>query len=149
MSCLNQVDRSQVAEEMNRRFANEHQSSSRKRVVTYYPMYDVHNFLRDDLSVVLLAVPLIDFADTVTDLPYEKLSGKLVVEVCRLSAHPKEILLQHLPPDVDVLCTHPMFGSPRQDNNDQDVYDHDQDDRGMLWDDLPFVYEPVHIHHEE
>lgn len=46
---------------------------------------------------------------------------------------PKQLLLSHLPPEVDILCTHPMFGP----------------DSGKAgWHGLNFMYERVRIQGE-
>jgi len=72
-----------------------------------------------------------DFEKTVSSLPANILKGKLVAEVCPLSIHPKQILLQYLGPDVDIICSTPMFGS--------DV---------SGWDGQPMIYEKVRISDE-
>ncbi|KAL5568862.1 hypothetical protein UlMin_025437 [Ulmus minor] len=50
----------------------------------------------------------------------------LFIDVLSIKEHPKEVLLQVLPEESDVLCTHPMFG-PESGRN--------------RWKDLTFVYE--------
>jgi len=67
-----------------------------------------------------------DFEKTVSSLPPNDLKGKLVVEVCPLSSLPKQILLQYLGPDVDIISSTPMIGN-----------------KG--WDGQPLIYEKVRI----
>lgn len=43
---------------------------------------------------------------------------------------PKQLLLNMLPPEVDILCTHPMFGP---------------DSGKGSWEGLNFMYEPVRV----
>jgi prephenate dehydrogenase len=43
-------------------------------------------------------------------LPRDALKGVLVVDVLNVKAHPKAALVELLPPEADVICTHPMFG---------------------------------------
>ena len=88
-----------------------------------------------NVDVVVLAVPLIDFEDVVLSLPQDRLRGKLVVEVCPLSAYPKAILLRHFGPEVDILSTHPMFGP----SSGEDPY------AEPSWDGRPLVYEKARI----
>ena len=44
-------------------------------------------------------------------LPVQRLKrSTLFVDVLSVKEFPKRLLLRALPPEVDVLCTHPMFG---------------------------------------
>jgi len=47
-----------------------------------------------------------------------------------LQCHPKKTMLDVLPADTDILCTHPMFGPESGKDG---------------WQGLPFVYERVRI----
>jgi prephenate dehydrogenase len=53
-----------------------------------------------------------------------------VVDVLSVKAMPKKVLLEVLGEDVDILCTHPMFGP---------------ESGKYSWRHLPFVFERVHI----
>eukprot|EP00550_Attheya_septentrionalis_P003837 CAMPEP_0198283940 /NCGR_PEP_ID=MMETSP1449-20131203/3526_1 /TAXON_ID=420275 /ORGANISM="Attheya septentrionalis, Strain CCMP2084" /LENGTH=740 /DNA_ID=CAMNT_0043980843 /DNA_START=197 /DNA_END=2419 /DNA_ORIENTATION=+ len=116
VSCMDPLDKSKEAEAQG---------------VDYFPPFESLSFL-SDLDVVILAVPLIDFDAVVSSLPADQLRGKLIVEVCPLSEHPKSVLMRHLGKDVDVICSHPMFGPRNSPSNGG-------------WDGLPFVYEKVRI----
>lgn len=119
VSCIDRIDRSAEAKQLG---------------VEHYQSFDAAKFL-ENLDVVVLAVPLVDFEDVVLSLPADRLRGKLVVEVCPLSAYPKSILLKHLGPEVDILSSHPMFGATA----------HDDPYSGATWDGRPMVYEKVRI----
>ena len=122
--CIDQMDRSKEADRTD---------------VEYYPMFDMHNFL-EDLDVVVFAVPLIEFEDVIKNIAANQLSGKLVVEVCPLSGHPKKVLLNHLGGDVDILSTHPMFGpSDRSGTIEDDAH------LKYSWDGQPMVYDMVRV----
>ena len=122
--CIDQMDRSKEADRTD---------------VEYYPMFDMHNFL-EDLDVVVFAVPLIEFEDVIKNIAANQLSGKLVVEVCPLSAHPKKVLLNHLGGDADILSTHPMFGpSDRSGTIEDDAH------LKYSWDGQPMVYDMVRV----
>lgn len=108
---------------------------ARKAGATYFPFYELSKFL-DELDVVVLAVPMTDFESLVKSLPSHKLRGKLVVDVCPLNEHPKVVMLENLPADVDILCTHPMI-TPH--GSDEDPYD------GTSWHGRPVVYDKVRI----
>ena len=63
------------------------------------------------VDVVVISVSILSFESTVLTLaPY--LSGRdiLVSDVLSVKEHARNVLLKHLPPSVDIVCTHPMFG---------------------------------------
>lgn len=122
--CIDKLDRSKEADRTG---------------LEYFPMFDVSNFL-EGLDVVVIAVPLIEFEDVVKSIPANELAGKLVVEVCPLSSHPKKVLMRYLGPDVDIMSTHPMFGpSDRSGTIEDDAH------LKHGWDGQPMVYDKVRI----
>ncbi|KAL4397831.1 hypothetical protein AHAS_Ahas01G0231200 [Arachis hypogaea] len=58
----------------------------------------------------------------------------LFVDVLSVKEFPRNLFLQHLPHDFDVLCTHPMFGPESGKNG---------------WKNLPLVYDKVRIGNEK
>ena len=86
----------------------------------YIPLSDLESFVMEDsLDVIVVAVSIVSFEDTVKDLvPLLKKrmemkgasSCPLIVDVLSVKEHPRNILLDLLPEECDVLCTHPMFG---------------------------------------
>jgi len=56
--------------------------------------------------------------------------GPLVVDVLSVKEHARKVLLELLPPECDILCTHPMFGPDSGKNG---------------WTNLNFVYEKTRI----
>jgi prephenate dehydratase/prephenate dehydrogenase len=119
IACIDKVDKSKDAQTLG---------------VEYYPLFDMGEFLEKS-DIIIVAVPMIDFEDVILTLPADRLRGKLVVEVCPLSAHPKSVLLRHFGPEVDILSTHPMFGPTSK----EDPYS------SPSWDGRPLVYEKVRI----
>ena len=97
--------------------------------IEFYPKYDASTFL-NNVDVVVLSVPLVDFEEAVQSLPLDKLKGKLVVEVCRLGVHPKEVLLQYMPQSVDIISSTPMFGPGSSSES---------------WDGLPLLFEKIRV----
>ena len=90
---------------------------------------DVDGFVQQRPDVVVLAVSILSFQDTVASFPWSSLpSSCLVVDVLSVKLHPKKILLSSLPPHLSLLCTHPMFGP---------------DSGKYSWKALPFMYEKV------
>jgi arogenate dehydrogenase (NADP+) len=67
----------------------------------------------------------------VKKLPVQRLKrSTLFVDVLSVKVFPKNLLLEVLPSEVDILCTHPMFGP---------------DSGKGRWDGLNFMYEKVRI----
>lgn len=105
---------------------------------TYVPLSDPEAFLDHDLDVVIMAVSIVSFEDTVkqfvpalTKYVGKNNKGPLLVDVLSVKEHAREIMLRHLPAECDVLCTHPMFGPDSGANG---------------WHNLNFVYEKTRIH---
>eukprot|EP00977_Amphora_coffeiformis_P019889 scaffold7575_cov159-Amphora_coffeaeformis.AAC.4 len=105
--------------------------------VEYFSDFELTKFL-SDLDVVVLAVPLTQFRETVDSLPAVDLKGKLVVETSVLKSHPKQVLLEAYGnhPEIDILSTHPMVSSVLTEDNPY---------ASSEWDGRPLVYEKVRI----
>lgn len=116
--CIDPLDRSHQAELIHAK---------------YFPTFEINAFLQD-IDVIVLAVPLLNFEDVVSSLPVNQLHDKLVVEVCSLSAYPKRVLLQHLGPTVDLISANALFGQARSSHEES-------------WEGLPLLYERVRISH--
>ena len=63
-------------------------------------------------------------------LPAELLRGRLIVDVLSVKQYAKKVLLDGLPAEADILCTHPMFGPESGKNS---------------WHGLPLVFEQVRV----
>ena len=111
--------------------------------VKYVPLTDPESFLAEDLDVIVVAVSILSFEGTVRALaPHlaaylerrqqggEGGHGPLVVDVLSVKEHPRTVLIDLLPPECDILCTHPMFGPDSGKNG---------------WSGLTFVYERTRI----
>ncbi|GJQ09088.1 hypothetical protein GpartN1_g879.t1 [Galdieria partita] len=88
------------------------------------------DMLDHEPDVVLFCTSITSTRSVIEAFPIDALRGKLVVDVLSVKAYPKKLLLELLPPGVDILCTHPMFG-PESGRHS--------------WKSLPFVYEQVRI----
>lgn len=96
----------------------------------FFPLYDISPFLKIDCDVIIMAVSIISFEEVLRILPKEMLRGKLIVDVLSVKAHAKKTMLNLLPEECDVLCTHPMFGP----------------ESGKYgWQGLPFLYDKVRV----
>jgi len=61
-------------------------------------------------DTIFVAVPIRDFAGLMEDLS-DKISGKkIIIDVCSVKVHPKQMMLDHLPDEIDIIATHPLFG---------------------------------------
>ena len=106
----------------------------------YIPLSDLESFvMEDDLDVIVVAVSIVSFEDTVKELvPHlrKRIETKgagscpLIVDVLSVKEHARKVFLEHLPAECDVLCTHPMFGP---------------DSAKHGWQDQTFVYERTRV----
>ena len=91
-----------------------------------------------DLDVIVVAVSILSFEATVQQLaPHLRAHvnvspqrAPLVVDVLSVKEHARKVLLQYLPPECDIMCSHPMFGPDSGKNG---------------WYGLNFVYEKTRI----
>ena len=111
--------------------------------VTYIPLSNPAAFLDQQLDVIVFCVSITSFEDTVRQftpslkihVAKERARGgihvaPLIVDVLSVKEHARDILLEELPPECDILCTHPMFGPDSGRNG---------------WKGLNFVYEKTRI----
>jgi arogenate dehydrogenase (NADP+) len=111
----------------------------------YIPLSDLESFvLEEDLDVIVVAVSIVSFEDTIKDLvPHLKKrietkgssSCPLIVDVLSVKEHARTVLLEHLPVECDILCTHPMFGPDSAKKGWQGhnfVYERTRVDRAVL-----------------
>ncbi len=61
-------------------------------------------------DIVVLAVPVDQLAAAVMTIAPHLRPGAMVVDVGSVKMLPAEIMRQHLPAHVEILCTHPLFG---------------------------------------
>ena len=120
----------------------------------YVPLSEPQAFLAENLDVIVIAVSILSFDETIQTLaPFLQkeidrqqevlqqnsrtgtslstpLHGPLIVDVLSVKEHARNIMLEHLPVECDILCTHPMFGP---------------DSGKDSWYNLNFVYEKTRI----
>lgn len=97
--------------------------------VTFFSSAD--DFCEEHPDVVILASSILSTHDVLTSLPIARLRrNTLFVDVLSVKEFPKKLFLSQLPQEIDILCTHPMFGP----------------DSGKAgWQNLVFMYEKVRI----
>ncbi|CAA6670419.1 unnamed protein product [Spirodela intermedia] len=92
---------------------------------------DPHDLCEAHPDVVLLCTSILSLRSVLASLPLHRLRrSTLFADVLSVKEFPRSILLQTLPPDFDIVCTHPMFGP---------------ESGGGGWAGLPFVYEEVRV----
>ncbi|XP_062089294.1 arogenate dehydrogenase 1, chloroplastic-like [Humulus lupulus] len=95
---------------------------------------NVEAFLEAENDVVLICTSILSLSEVFKSMPFQCLKRPtLFVDVLSVKEYPKKFLLQVLPEESDLLCTHPMFG-PESGNNG--------------WKGLAFVFERVRIRNE-
>ena len=103
----------------------------------YIPLSEPDQFLAQDLDVIICATSILSFESTIKKLvPHLRAylaqgkKGPLLVDVLSVKEHAREVMLEHLPIECDILCTHPMFGPDSGKNG---------------WHNLNFVYEKTRV----
>ncbi|ONK67872.1 uncharacterized protein A4U43_C05F4680 [Asparagus officinalis] len=93
---------------------------------------DFDELIGSDAEVVLLSTSIISIDNVIRSVSFDRLRRPLplFVDVLSVKEYPKELLLQVLPEEADILCTHPMFGPESGKQG---------------WKGLPLVYEKVRI----
>ncbi|XP_062155043.1 arogenate dehydrogenase 1, chloroplastic-like [Alnus glutinosa] len=95
---------------------------------------DVGAFLEAENDVILICTSIVSLSEVLQSLPLHRLERPtLFVDVLSVKEHPRNVLLQVLPEESDVLCTHPMFGPDSGKDG---------------WKDLALMYERVRIRDE-
>jgi arogenate dehydrogenase (NADP+), plant len=111
--------------------------------VKYVPLSNMDAFLAQELDVIVVATSILSFESTIKSIvPHlekylmqragkgDSVKGPLIVDVLSVKEHARQVMLDLLPEDCDILCTHPMFGP-------------DSGKKG--WHGLNFVYEKTRI----
>lgn len=102
---------------------------ARRMGAEFFP--DIDDFCEQHPDIVVLSTSILSLDSILRRLPVQRLKrSTLFVDVLSVKVFPKNLLLEVLPDEVDILCTHPMFGP---------------DSGKGSWDGLNFMYEPVRI----
>ncbi|MEW5314382.1 MAG: hypothetical protein WDW38_005888 [Sanguina aurantia] len=80
---------------------------ARSMGVAFYS--DPNDFCEEHPEVVLLASSILSCENVFKSIPVQRLKrNTLFVDVLSVKVFPKQMLLRQLPPEVDILCTHPI-----------------------------------------
>ncbi|XP_068642667.1 arogenate dehydrogenase 2, chloroplastic-like [Aristolochia californica] len=92
---------------------------------------EMTQFCEAENDVVLLCTSIISSLQVVQSNPFNLLTRRaLFVDVLSVKEYPRDLLLNLLPDDCDLVCTHPMFGPESGKNG---------------WKGLPMVFERVRV----
>ncbi|XVF34556.1 hypothetical protein REPUB_Repub18cG0069100 [Reevesia pubescens] len=96
---------------------------------------DANDLCEEHPEVILLCTSILSTEKVLKSLPLQRLKrNTLFVDVLSVKEFPRNLFLQHLPSDFDILCTHPMFGP-------------ESGKKG--WNGLPFVFDKVRVGSDE
>eukprot|EP00798_Chlamydomonas_sp_ICE-L_P005103 gene5103-34903_t len=106
-----------------------YQAEADKLGAAYFKNAD--DFCEEHPEIVILCTSILSTRSVVAALPVQRLRrSTLFVDVLSVKTFPKMLLQEMLPAEVDVLCTHPMFGP---------------NSGAGSWDKLNFMYDKVRI----
>lgn len=92
---------------------------------------DPHDLCEEHPDVVILCTSILSTEAVIKSFPLHRLRrNTLFVDVLSVKEFPRNLFIQTLPREFDVLCTHPMFGPESGKDG---------------WGGLPFVYDKVRI----
>ncbi|GJM97483.1 hypothetical protein PR202_ga14413 [Eleusine coracana subsp. coracana] len=108
---------------------SDHSAAASSIGATFFP--DPRDLCECHPDVVLLATSILSAEDVMLSLPLHRLRrDTLFADVLSVKEFPKKLLLDHLPRDFDIVCTHPMFGPESARDG---------------WAGLPFVFDKVRV----
>ena len=61
-------------------------------------------------DTIFIAVTIRDFEDLVINISSKIQSGKTIIDVCSVKVFPKQVMIDNLPAETDIIATHPLFG---------------------------------------
>ncbi|XP_072989390.1 arogenate dehydrogenase 2, chloroplastic [Typha latifolia] len=108
---------------------SDHSSTASSIGVSFFA--DPHDLCESHPDVVVLATSILSAEPVLRSLPLHRLRrSTLFADVLSVKEFPKNLLLNLLPPDFDIVCTHPMFGPESAKHG---------------WAGLPFVFDKVRV----
>lgn len=96
---------------------------------------DAEDLCEQHPEVILFCTSILSTEKVLRSFPVQRLMrNTLFVDVLSVKEFPRNLFLQKLPLDFDILCTHPMFGPESGKNG---------------WNGLPLVYDKVRVGSDE
>ncbi|KAK6236138.1 hypothetical protein QUC31_019896 [Theobroma cacao] len=111
----------------------DYRDAAQKLGVSFFS--DTNDLCEEHPEVILLCTSILSTEKVLKSLPLQRLKrSTLFVDVLSVKEFPRNLFLQHLPSDFDILCTHPMFGPESGKNG---------------WNSLPFLFDKVRVGSDE
>ncbi|XP_017981908.1 PREDICTED: arogenate dehydrogenase 1, chloroplastic [Theobroma cacao] len=111
----------------------DYRDAAQKLGVSFFS--DANDLCEEHPEVILLCTSILSTEKVLKSLPLQRLKrSTLFVDVLSVKEFPRNLFLQHLPSDFDILCTHPMFGPESGKNG---------------WNSLPFLFDKVRVGSDE
>ncbi|XP_066377611.1 arogenate dehydrogenase 2, chloroplastic-like [Miscanthus floridulus] len=108
---------------------SDHSATAASMAAYFFP--DPHDLCECHPDVVLLATSILSTESVVRSLPLHRLRrDTLFADVLSVKEFPKRLLLGLLPEEMDIICTHPMFGPESARDG---------------WAGLPFMFDRVRV----
>ncbi|XP_024984322.1 arogenate dehydrogenase 1, chloroplastic-like isoform X1 [Cynara cardunculus var. scolymus] len=96
---------------------------------------DMEEFMGLEHDVILICTSILSASEVIKSIPFHRLKKPtLFADVLSVKEYPRQLLLQEVPEDSDLVCTHPMFG-PESGRDG--------------WRDLTFMYERVRVRDDD
>ena len=61
-------------------------------------------------ETIFISVPIRDFEDLIVEISDKIAPGKTIIDVCSVKVFPKQVMINKLPIETDIIATHPLFG---------------------------------------
>lgn len=81
---------------------------SRSNAIDSLKFFDLEEVTSSE--ILIPCVPIAAFEEFIVKIKNKLLSDTLIMDVCSIKLHPKTVLLEHVPQDIHIICTHPNFG---------------------------------------
>jgi prephenate dehydrogenase len=61
-------------------------------------------------ETIFIAVPIRDFESLIHEFKNDIQGKKTVIDVCSVKVFPKNVMIENLSSEIDIIATHPLFG---------------------------------------
>ena len=61
-------------------------------------------------ETIFIAVPIRDFESLIHEVKNDIQGEKTVIDVCSVKVFPKNVMIENLSSEIDIIATHPLFG---------------------------------------
>tara|TARA_A100001011_G_scaffold400888_1_gene520778 strand:- start:86986 stop:87708 length:723 start_codon:yes stop_codon:yes gene_type:complete len=68
-------------------------------------------------KTIFVAVPIRNFESVIKEISNDLFEGQTIIDVCSVKMYPINIMKKHLPNNINIIGTHPMFGPDSFESN--------------------------------